>query len=161
MKKVVNIARIIFWTASLVFLVTFVTIEILVKRDAAQFTNDVTAMLDRSNSNAPTEATLDLRPILKYIVFMSGGLMFFAFTVLEMSSIPSPKIKPERLYTLEKIISHNYKDHTVVLSYGNDVEIFRCRYVTPIVALPIGNEYTVQRIDGNLFFHPNKQKTKK
>ena len=68
---------------------------------------------------------------LSWLLWASGITMFFAFSVLEMSSSPSPQIKPNRLYTLEKIISHNFKDHSVVLSYGNDLEIFRCRFLSP------------------------------
>lgn len=126
MKKTVLIAKITLWLAYLVFIIVLVVRKFM--------------------------PSIESRSELTCLLLASGAFMFLAFYLLVMSTSPKPIIKPGRLYTLERVISHNYKDHTVMLSYGNDVEIFRCQYLSPFESLKTGNKYTVQSIDGDLIF---------
>lgn len=152
MKKSVLIAKIVFWLAFLIFMVAMTTREIMSSRAVVQITKEAADQTQQNIVQSPVFAVIEAKWELTWILWVSGLAMFLAFTVLENSSVPCSKIEPGRLYTLEKIISHNYKDHTAVLSYGNDVEIFRCRFLSPFETLTIGNEYTIQRIDGDLIF---------
>lgn len=89
---------------------------------------------------------------LTWLLWASAFLMFLAFYLLKMSSVPKTKIKSGRLYAIEKVICHNYKDHTVILSYDGNVEIFRCRFVPKLESLMTDKKYTVQKIDSDLIF---------
>lgn len=96
----------------------------------------------------------EIQSRLTWLLWASVLVMFLTFYLLKISSVPKPKIQSGLLYTIEKVIAHNYRDHTVVLNHDEKIEIFRCRFVSNLDSLKTGEKYTVEKIDGDLFFTP-------
>ena len=134
-------------------MVTLVTKEIISSKDNARLIKEISAaQVQKAPAIQSAVTAINTRWGLTWLIWASGGFMFLAFTILEMNSIPKPKIKPGRIYTIEKVISHNYRDHTVVLNHDENIELFRCRYVSDFDSLRTDKEYTVQQINDDLFF---------
>jgi hypothetical protein len=93
--------------------------------------------------------------VISMILIAASMFMLFAFWMAINYRQEKPKIKSGRVYTIEKVISHNYRDHTAVLNHDhNNIELFRCRFVNNLELLRLDKKYTVQEIDGDLFFTP-------
>jgi hypothetical protein len=127
MKKLVTIANIIFWAAFLILMAALFSRGILFKFLAPD--------------------------AVAFIIWAAGFLMFVGFQMLFIASVPAPKIKKGRYYKLEKIVPHSNGSLFIILSYDDNVEIYKGEEIfANSTQAQIGNKYLVEIENGTVFF---------
>ena len=126
MKKYVTIANIIFWTAFLILMAALFNRGILFKFLAPD--------------------------TVAFIIWAGGFLMFVGFQMLFIVSMPAPKIKKGRYYKLEKVFPHADGSCSIVLSYDDTIETYKCEELFANSNPQVGNRYLVEIENGTVFF---------
>lgn len=154
MKKVVGIASIVFWLSFVLFMITFVVksgqvspgrqekilqaIEIAHQEEIQSGKYVIVLVKDR------TEPT--------YVLSVLGILMAVCFMVMEDVSEQKPKIKPGRLYKLEKFFPLKEKGCAIVLSYKNEIETYKGLGISAALTPVIGKNYLIKIEKGEMIF---------
>lgn len=74
--------------------------------------------------------------------------------IIQWGSTPNSKIKPECYYKLEKVVPHTDGSCSIVLSYDNNVETYKCEEIYASSNPQIGNQYLIEIKNGVIFFIP-------
>jgi hypothetical protein len=82
------------------------------------------------------------------------GIIIVCSMIIQWGSTPNPKIKKGRCYKLEKIIPHADGSLSIILSYDDKVETFKCAEILASFNPQIGNEYLVEIETGTIIFTP-------
>ena len=82
------------------------------------------------------------------------GIIIVCSMIIQWGSTPNPKIKKDRHYKLEKIVPRADGACSIVLSYDDKVETYRCDRISENSHPQMGNQYLIEIESGTVFFTP-------